>query len=93
MKKTAKRMLKQVVGEPNRFMVESDQVAKQPYFVDLEEYGANGKCDCKDFQVHEKEAREMAASGAYFFRCKHIESATVYKAMVAVIRDSTETQT
>jgi hypothetical protein len=87
MVKVVKRQVSIVIGEPNRFCVSSDQPGEHPYFVDLEYYGGNGKCTCIDFAVHEKEVKEIAGKGSYFFRCKHLEAAFNFKALLAVSAD------
>jgi len=90
MTKIKKRQLTPIAGEPNRFHVESDSPTAEPYLVDLESYGGNGECSCIDFQVHQNKVAEITQSGSHFFRCKHLETAFHWKALVAVRADSHE---
>lgn len=66
-----------VAGERGRFWVGSASGA-EPYLVDLEEFGGNGWCSCKHFEVRMQpklaDAQERRAA-LPVMRCKHIEAA------------------
>jgi hypothetical protein len=63
-----------VDGERWTYRVRSGADARRWYRVDLEFYGGNGRCECKDFATrHEPELARGTASG--FNRCKHIRLA------------------
>lgn len=87
MTKHQQRQVRQDPEEPNTFFVESDKPGTEPYRVDLEALGGNGRCGCMHFEMNLDKAREAVGSGI-FLRCKHLDSAITYKALEAVARDS-----
>ena len=86
-----KRNVMVIFGEPNRFYVESDQSNTDPYLVDLAENGGNGWCNCMHFQTNQKKVKEAIGTGE-FLRCKHLQAAFNFKALVAVQRDMEQTE-
>ena len=87
LRRVIKRNVRQIIGEPNRFLVDSDEVGVRPYLVDLEAMGGNGECGCPLFGFNRKKVEESLKEGV-MIRCKHIEAAVIVKAMNAVIDDA-----
>lgn len=67
-----------IEGEPRRFHVESDELGREPFLVDLDEYNGNGWCGCEDFEFRRQPLLERGAEPGTE-RCKHIECALRYQ--------------
>ena len=59
---------------PLRYMVPSDS-DKGEYLVELDAYGGNGKCTCKDFVCRKEPELKTGAKACEGLRCKHIKRA------------------
>ena len=57
-----------------RFYVDSSMRGEDPYLVDLEEYDANGKCNCPHFTIR-LEPDLVRGINRGFAQCKHIRAA------------------
>lgn len=71
-----------ILGEPMRFMVQSESDPRAKYLVDLEEFGFNGWCGCQNFEMRlAPKLKELRASEKPAkVRCKHIMRALIYQA-------------
>lgn len=54
----------------NDFFVHSD--SGETYYVDLEHYGGNGKCDCMDFRCRLEPFLDVTFKPTRKLECKHI---------------------
>jgi hypothetical protein len=74
-------------GTLGRYFVQSQRLADQQYLVDLSCYAGNGKCGCRDFEIHrEPKLCRLPPSEwrahADTYRCKHIIAAILYEGIV-----------
>jgi hypothetical protein len=64
-----------IAGEIFRMRVESRSRPGQTHFVDLEEYGWNGQCDCERFRYSFEASLCAGQPACEAFRCAHIRRA------------------
>lgn len=86
----ALKYLEPINGELGRYHVRSeDDLAVQPYHIDIEAYWGNGRCDCMRFKTElEPELSRLRPSEREFtenlYRCKHILVARVAEGLALV---------
>lgn len=84
-----------VEHEFGRFKVQSQQIGKAPYLVDVLSLEGNGECDCKNFE-HAHKAKALAALADEEGKrvrhwCKHLEAANLHfleELKIALIREN-----
>lgn len=68
-----------VHGQPLRYRVKSEHLARAFYLVDLRDNQGSGSCDCPDYRI--VRSKNIAAGMQLFSRstqCKHCQAVTKY---------------